>query len=69
MEFRLSSQPMEYENYMNEEEFLKAIEQFFFISDSKQVLVSYRTSLAHSSWDGLENVVPIALLAHILFYY
>ncbi len=66
MEFRLGSQKIENENEMTEEEFCKAIEQFFFIADERQSMISYRIALSHAAWDELDYV-PINKLAHILF--
>jgi hypothetical protein len=69
MEFRLSSQNTEYESYMTEPEFFTAMDQFFFINDDRKTLVCYRVALAHSQWDGFEDVVPIVKLAHIGAYF
>ena len=66
MEFRLSSQLKEKENFMTEEEFCKTLETFFFVTDEKLSRVSYQTSLAHCAWDGYDSV-PVNKLAHILF--
>ena len=68
MEFRLSSLSTEVKGFMNENEFCKAIDTFFFVADAKNSSISYRTSLAHSSWDGFDSV-PINKLAHILFVF
>lgn len=53
---------------MTEEEFVKAMEDFFFVSDEKYSIISYQTSLAHAAWDNL-NVVPVYKLAQIAAYF
>lgn len=70
MEFRLQAHlEGEGDDCMTEGEFFKAMEEFFFISDERQVRVSYRTALAHCFWDDNQNVVPVVKLAHIAAYY
>ncbi len=68
MEFRLAAQSTLEKDYMNELEFVRAIEDFFMVADEKHTIVSYRTSLAHAAWDNLD-VVPISKLAQIASYF
>lgn len=68
MEFRLCSL-LTNDYSMNETEFCQAMEQFFFISDERQVRISFRTALSHCYWDSNENTVPVTKLAHISAYY
>lgn len=68
MEFRLCSL-LTNDYSMNEIEFCQAMEQFFFISDEKQLRISFRTALAHCYWDSNENTVPVTKLAHISAYF
>ena len=68
MEFRLNSQSTLDKDFMNELEFVRSMEEFFFVSDEKHSIVSYRTSLAHAAWDNLD-VVPISKLAQIASYF
>lgn len=65
MEFRLSSQPTMSDYYMTEAEFSEAMEQFFFISDERQISIAYQTALAHCYWDSYISAVPVNKLAHI----
>lgn len=69
MEFRLASKATNDSYLMTEVEFCEAIEEFFFINDERQMLVNYRTALAHSFWDAYDHAVPISKLAHIAAYY
>lgn len=68
MEFRLCSL-ITNDYSMSEIEFCKAMEQFFFISDERQIRVSFRTALAHCYWDSNQNSVPVTKLAHISAYF
>jgi hypothetical protein len=68
MEFRLAAQSTLEKDYMNELEFVRAMEEFFIVTDERHSVVSYRTSLAHAAWDNLD-VVPISKLAQIASYF
>ena len=68
MEFRLASQHTAEKDFMNEGEFTKAMDQFFFVADEKHSIISYRTAQAHAVWDNYD-VVPLTKLAQIAAYF
>lgn len=68
MEFRLASHVTN-DYSMTEGQFVKAMEEFFFVNDEKQIRKSYKTALAHCLWDEYQNTVPINKLSHICAYY
>ncbi len=68
VEFRLSTKVTTV-YAMNEAEFSKTMEEFFYINDEKIVKLGYLTALAHCFWDSYDNTVPLNKLAHIGAYF
>lgn len=55
---------------MSEDEFLKAMDELFYIYDEKQTRIYYATTLKHCFlFEDLNGCVPIDKLAHIASYY
>jgi hypothetical protein len=70
MQFKLSTHHTQNYYMMNEDEFLKAMDELFYIYDEKQTRIYYTGALKHCIlFEDLNDCVPIDRLSHIASYY
>ena len=66
VEFRLTSQKTMYEYQMTEIEFCNVMEEFFFVTDDRQIQIAYETSLGNFKIKAEYFLFPFVSLTKIL---